>query len=413
MSLHRIRAACAALAGVLVSAALAPALAADKVVRIGAVQPMSGAYAAYAEEGQPVFDYVIRKINDAGGIKSMGGARIEVVLADDASQPSRTAAEARRLITQENVAMLVGTILSGQMLALAPVLDELKVPTLSWWAAGSQSPYLYSLGFPYDRGYAQTMADFADWLVKEKGYKLKTVALVYSNYEAGQQVNKYLAQRLKDKGFEVVGEVPLDIKAQDQTAAMLRLRSMKPDFTAGLLTPRDGQLLLRARHALNYHDSLFIGGTGGFADMSLWRDLGPDIAQATLTHNLFAMTGFSGNAKVPAVAAIIDEIKAHKLIPGEIGQAAIQAAQAALVVDQVLEAAGSDQPEKIAAALAKVNIPAGDPGLYLLKTGGLSFGPDRLAADGGAVMIQWTKDRRQEVVFPAGFATAQPRAVGQ
>ncbi|MGE4281571.1 MAG: ABC transporter substrate-binding protein [Magnetospirillum sp.] len=390
-----------------------PALAADKVVKIGAVQSMSGAYAAYAEEGQPVFDYLIQKINAEGGIKSMGGAKIELILADDSSQPARTAAEARRLITQENVSMLVGTILSGQMLALSPVLDELKVPALSWWAAGSKSPYIYSLGFPYDRGYAKTMADYADWLVKEKGYKLKTVAMVYSNYEAGQQVNKYLTERLKAKGFEIVGEVPLDVKAQDQTAAMVRLRSLKPDFTAGLLTPRDGQLLLRARHSLNYHDSLFLGGTAGFADMSLWRELGPDIAKATLTHNLYAMTGFATDAQMPALTAIIKEIKDKKLLKGDIGQAAIQAAQAAMVVQATLEAAGSTEPEKIAQAFSKVNIPAGDPRMFLLKADGLSFNDDRLLNDGGAVMIQWTEDRKQEVVFPKVFATTEPRPQGQ
>lgn len=390
-----------------------PAWAADKVVRIGSVQSMSGAYAAYAEEGQPVFDYMIRKINAAGGIKSLGGAKIEVIMADDASQPARTAAEARRLITQENVSMLVGTILSGQMLALSPVLDEMKVPTLSWWAAGSRSPYLYSLGFPYDRGYAKTMADYAEWLVKEKGYKLKTVAMVYSNYEAGQQVNRFLTERLKAKGFEIVGEVPLDVKAQDQTAAMVRLRSLKPDFTAGLLTPRDGQLLLRARYGLNYHDSLFLGGTAGFADMSLWRELGPDIAKATLTRNLFAMTGFATDAQMPALNAIIKEIKDNKLIPGDVGQAAIQAAQAALVVQAVLEAAGSTEPEKIAQAFAQVNIPAGDPRMYLLKADGLSFNEDRLLNDGGAVMIQWTEDRKQEVMFPKVFATGEPRPQGK
>lgn len=393
--------------------AAAPSWAADQVVKIGSIQSLSGAYSAYAEEGQPVFDYYIKKINASGGIKSMGGAKIEVILADDASQPARTAAEARRLITQDNVSMLVGTILSGQMLALSPVLDELKIPTLSWWAAGSKSPYLYSLGFPYDRGYAKTMADYADWLVKEKGYKLKTVAMVYSNYEAGQQVNKFLTERLKAKGFEIVGEVPLDVKAQDQTSAMVRLRSLKPDFTAGLLTPRDGQLLLRARHSLNYHDSLFLGGTAGFADMSLWRELGPEIATATLTNSLFAMTGFATDAQMPSLLAVIKEIKDHKLLHGDIGQAAIQAAQAAMVVQAVLETAGSTEPEKIAQAFATMNIPAGDPRLFLLKAEGLSFNEDRLLNDGSAVMIQWTPDRKQEVMFPKVFATNQPRPQGK
>src|SRR3984885_6409677 len=129
--------------------------AAGPVIRIGVINSMSGALAAYAQEGQPAFEYIGKKINAEGGIKSKGGATIELLLADDTSQPARTAAEARRLITEEKVQLLTGTILSAQMLALTPVLDELKMPTLSVWAGGSQSDYMFSLGYPYDRGYAQ------------------------------------------------------------------------------------------------------------------------------------------------------------------------------------------------------------------------------------------------------------------
>src|SRR6516225_9283228 len=98
-------------------------------IRIGVINSMSGGLSAYAQEGQPALEYMIKKINDAGGIKSKGGAKIELIQADDTSQPARTATEARRLITEEKVHLLTGTILSAQMLALTPVLDELKVPT--------------------------------------------------------------------------------------------------------------------------------------------------------------------------------------------------------------------------------------------------------------------------------------------
>ncbi len=242
------------------------AYAADtKVVRIGVIQPMSGNFAPYAQESEPAFEYIIKKINAEGGIKSMGGAKIELILADDASQGARTATEARRLATEENVAMIVGGLLSPQMLAVSPVLDELKIPALGMWSAGSKSEYLYALGFPYDRGYAATMANFLGWLAKDKGYPIKNVMLVYSNYEAGQLVNAALKERLPKLGFNIVGELALDIKAPDQTAAMLRIRSMKPDATAGLVTPRDGTLAasgalqheLQRRDLLRWHGRIF------------------------------------------------------------------------------------------------------------------------------------------------------------
>jgi len=385
--------------------------AAANVVRIGMIQSMSGPLSAYAQEGQPAFEYIIEKINAAGGIKSLGGAKIELVLADDASQPARTAAEARRLATEEGCAMLVGTILSAQMLALAPVLDELEVPTLSIWAGGSRSNQLFSLGFPYDRGYAQSMYDMVAWLRDKQGYALKTVVPAYSNYEAGQQTNKFLVEKLEAGGFKVIGDAPLDTKAQDQTSAMIRIRSMKPDLVMGLVTPRDGLLLHQARFNLSYHDSLFVGGTGGYSDLSLWRDLGPDIGKAVLTRNLFGMTGFSPGARMASMQAIVQELHGVKTIK-TIGQGAIQAAQAARVLQRTLEGAGSTARPALLAALSKVVIPPGDPDLYIAKPKGLAFGPDRMLTDGSAMFVQWQPDQTQEVVFPSEFAQNAPRPRG-
>lgn len=398
--------------GVLLGSVAAPfvrrAGAADSTIRIGVVNSMSGGLAAYAQEGQPAFEYIIKKINAEGGIKSKGGAKIELIQADDTSQPARTATEARRLITEEKVQLLTGTILSAQMLALTPVLDELKMPTLSVWAGGARSNYMFTLGYPYDRGYAQSMHDFVVFLRDSEKFKIKTAVMGYSNYEAGQQVNKFLHEKLKASGIEIIGEAPLDTKAQDQTSAMVRIRSLKPDVVVGLVTPRDGILLHQARYNLNYHGSIFCGGTGGYSDLSLWKDLGPEIGKAVLTKNLFGMTGFSPGAKVDSMQKIITELRDVAKLD-RIGQGAIQYAQAGRVLQQVLETSASLDSEALLAAFKKVNIPFGDPNLYVAKPKGLQFAEDRLLVDGSAMFIQWTPDQQQQVVFPKEFAQTAPR----
>ncbi len=399
--------------GMIVGSLAAPFIsrvsAAEPVIRVGVVNSMSGPLAAYAQEGQPAFEYVIKKINAEGGIKSKGGAKIELVLADDTSQPARTAAEARRLITEEKVQLLTGTILSAQMLALTPVLDELKMPTLSVWAGGSQSNYMFTLGYPYDRGYAQTINDFIISLRDDSKFAIKTAVMGYSNYEAGQQVNKFLTEKLKANGIEIIGEAALDIRAQDQTAAMIRIRSLKPDVVAGLVTPRDGILLHQARYNLNYHGSLFCGGTGGYTDLSLWKDLGPEIGKSVLTRNLFGMTGFSGGAKIDSMQKIIVELRDVAKLD-RIGQGAIQYAQAARILQQVLENAASLQSSALMDAFKAVDIPYGHPHLYVAKPKGLQFAEDRLPKDGSAMFVQWLPEQDQQVVFPKEFAQVPPRA---
>ncbi len=400
---------CAFLTFAMVIASGCGAFAEDNVVRIGVIQPMSGNWSGYAQEGQPAFEYIIKKINDEGGIKSLGGAKIQLFFADDGSQPARTAAEARRLITEEKVQLLTGTLLSAEALAVSPVIDEFKTPTLSIWSAEVKAQYMYSIGYPLDRSYAQTMAGFLEYLAKEKGFPIRNVAMVYSNYEAGQKTNKLLLEKVKAMGFNVVGEVPLDTKAQDQTAAVLRIRSLKPDATVGLVTPRDGTLLHQARYSLNYFDCVFIGGTGGFSDPILWKDLGREIGGVALTRDLFGMTGFSANANIPAVQNIVKELREHGGLKMQVGQAAIQGAQGARVIQQVLELAGSTDPQRIMEAFKKVNIPFGSPDLYFLKPKGLTFADDHGIADGTAAVIQWLPDQSQQIVYPPQFATAEPR----
>ncbi len=398
----------AALLGSVAAPFIRSTQAAGSTIRIGVVNSLSGGLAAYAQEGQPAFEYMIKKINDEGGIKSKGGAKIELVQADDTSQPARTATEARRLITEEKVQLLTGTILSAQMLALTPVLDELKVPTLSAWAGGSQSNYMFSLGYPYDRGYAQTMHDFVIWLRDDNKFSIKTAVMGYSNYEAGQQVNKFLTEKLKASGVEIIGEAALDTRAQDQTSAMVRIRSLKPDVVVGLVTPRDGILLHQARFNLNYHGSIFCGGTGGYSDLSLWKDLGPEIGKAVLTKNLFGMTGFSAGAKIDSMQKIIAELRDIAKLD-KIGQAAIQYAQAARVLQQALENATSLDSDALLDAFRKINIPYGDPNLYVSKPKGLQFADDRLLKDGSAMFIQWTPEQEQQVIYPKEFAQTVPR----
>jgi ABC-type branched-subunit amino acid transport system substrate-binding protein len=252
------------------------------------------------------------------------------------------------------------------------------------------------------------MHDFVVFLRDAEKFNIKTAVMGYSNYEAGQQVNKFLVEKLKASGISVIGEAPLDIRAQDQTSAMIRIRSLKPDVVVGLVTPRDGILLHQARYNLNYHGSIFCGGTGGYSDLSLWKDLGPEIGKAVLTKNLFGMTGFSPGAKIDSMQKVITELRDTAKLT-RIGQGAIQYAQAGRVLQQVLETSASLESDALLDAFKKVNIPFGDPNLYVAKPKGLQFAEDRLLKDGSAMFIQWTPEQQQQVIFPKEFAQTTPR----
>ncbi|MBN8940800.1 MAG: ABC transporter substrate-binding protein [Rhizobiales bacterium] len=395
-----------ATAGASLALVAAPAIRAQpRPIKIGMLQPMSGGMSTAGKQGQPAFEHVVRLINASGGIRKFGGAPVELVLADDATQPGRTATEARRLITQERVAMLSGLLHTPASLALAPVVDELKVPALSIGAGVIKANYQYSLGLPFERGYAQPTADFIAYLNRERGFAMKTAVMAFSNYEAGQQINTMLKPRLKEIGVEILDEVALDTRGQDHTAAMLRIRAKRPDLVIGFILPRDGVLLQQARHSLAYHDPVFF--SPGYGDISFWHDLSPEVGQAVLTRNLFALVSISPDTKIPALQALIADLGRQPQV--QMTSLALLAAQAARVMQVALEAAEAPEPEAIHQALARVHLQPGDPHLYLASPDGIRFGADRMMTTPYSVMVQWRPDKSQDVVYPAAFAGTTPR----
>ena len=403
MPLRRIVTICTALLAASLALAQEP-----EPLRIGLVQPMSGPLAAYGQETQPAIEALVRRINREGGIKSLGGAKIELILADDASQPARSATEVRRLIGDGRISVLAGGSITPQALAVGPVLDEHKVPMLSFFSGSSRSPYLFSLGLPYDRGYAENMVAFIRDLAARPGFSVKRVVTASSNYEAGQQITRFLTEKLKAAGFEVVGDVPLDTKATDFTPALLRIRSLKPDVVVGLQTQREILGLYRGRFDLQYFDPVFVSNLG-VADPSIWKDLGDAIATKTLLDASFGLALYAPTLKASSGSTLPRDIAADIGAKGGLGHFAIAAMQGSLVIKEAAERSASRDPARLHQAIASTALPFGHPGMILPREKGLSFAEDRLPVDSTTLIIQWNAERQLEAVFPPAFATAEPR----
>lgn len=382
-----------------------------KTIRVGMILPISGNLAQYAANMFPPFKFIVDRINAEGGIKSMNGARIELVVADNASGSAGTASEARRLVTQEKVSFIAGPLVTSEMLALVPVLDEYKVPAMSFTAGDSRSPYLFTMGLHYEKGYAAPPVDFLAHLVKQKWRDIRSVALVYSNYEAGQQIANFQEKLITAAGMKVAARIPVDRTAQDQTSTILRIKSAKPDAVTGLLLTREGVLMHQARANLRYNDTTFVGCGAGYADVTLWHELGPKVAEQVLTRNLFATNGFVAGIDLPAAKELLVELQREidaKKMQGPIGHYQVWGAQAARVLQAALELAGSDDREALTAAFRKVRIADGSPVLYLPRKE-LAFGSDNCLTDQTALALQWETDGSQKALWPARFSRGEPR----
>ena len=86
---------------------------AQEEVRIGVLSPLTGPAAKFGEIQRSTLTIAAEDVNNAGGIESLGGAKITLVFGDTRGEPDTGVTEAERLITNEDVHAIVGAFQSG------------------------------------------------------------------------------------------------------------------------------------------------------------------------------------------------------------------------------------------------------------------------------------------------------------
>lgn len=124
-TLTRSLALCAALA----AAGAAQAQDRPAALGVGVFTFLSGPAAAYGMPGRQGADLIIEQMNAAGGI---GGVPIAPIYVDEAQGAQGVIAEYRRLAEQGSVQAMIAALSSGNCLALAPVVEQLEMPTIAW-----------------------------------------------------------------------------------------------------------------------------------------------------------------------------------------------------------------------------------------------------------------------------------------
>jgi branched-chain amino acid transport system substrate-binding protein len=79
-----------------------------KEILVGVVMPFSGPAAVDGKINFQGIELAVDEINAQGGVKSLGGAKIKLVIGDSAGDPSTAAREAERLIAAETVVAVIG-----------------------------------------------------------------------------------------------------------------------------------------------------------------------------------------------------------------------------------------------------------------------------------------------------------------
>jgi branched-chain amino acid transport system substrate-binding protein len=235
-------------AGAAIIAAPGLARAQAPVVKLGILQPVTGALAQDGEYGRLGAQLAIDEINKAGGIKSLGGAMIEMVFGDARSNPEAGTQEVEKMHA-EGVSAIVGGFASPICLAASQAASRYDI---AYAVDVGVSDQIVSRGlkntFRFGPGFGAVTRAAIENLVKlndAAGKPAKTVVLVHEDGLFGTGLAKLMNDRLSALGFQILETIPHPTPARDMSNVALRIRALNPD----LVIPSSyyGEFVLLAR----------------------------------------------------------------------------------------------------------------------------------------------------------------------
>jgi branched-chain amino acid transport system substrate-binding protein len=202
-------------------------------IKLGILQPVTGALAQDGEYGRLGAEIAINEINAAGGIKSMGGARIQMVFGDARSNPEGGTAEVERM-QSEGVAAIVGGFASPICLAASQAASRYDIPYIVDVGVSDQ---IVNRGlkntFRLGPGFGTVTTAALDNLAKlndAAGKPAKTVVVVHEDGLFGSGMAKLMQAELPKRGFEILETIAHPTPSRDMSNVALRIRSLNPDL---------------------------------------------------------------------------------------------------------------------------------------------------------------------------------------
>jgi branched-chain amino acid transport system substrate-binding protein len=330
-------------------------LAAGEVL-IGEILPLSGGVASLGSQLKVGAEIAIDEINAEGGIKSMKGAKLKLVLGDSKSTPDGGAAETERLITREKVSVLLGSYQSGVVFPSTEVAERYKTP---WVVNMGVKDEITDRGFKYVFRVCnkasfdiKEMVDAVDLFKKETGNGPKTFALLYEGTDWGRSSAGFIKKLYVAKGYKMLTDESYQPGVLDFTSQILKIKAAKPDMLiVCAYTPEHillNKQLLEQRFSVPF--GLWSVGAGS-EDSAMYKALNKEAVQYMFVQDDWDVTA---NTK-PWYKAFNDKVKSKQ---GGLDTTSANALgySTIYVVKDALERAGSADRLKLRNALAATDI---------------------------------------------------------
>ncbi len=325
----------------------------EKVIKIGFIGPLTGDVKTFGTSTQNAFLLAIKEHNN-----TVAGYTIQTVIGDDANTATQATAVATKLITQDKVSAIVGSVTSSCTIPISVVCEQYKVPFVTPTATNpkvtmdpDRKTYAFRACFidPFQGTVGATFA--------VNNLKAKTAAALYdqgNDYSVG--LKDFFSQSFTKLGGQMLDTEAYTKNDTDFSAQLTKIAALKPDVL--YLPDYYQKVSLIGKQARDKGiKAVFMGGDG-------WDS--SDLDWATMDGGYFS-NHYSADDPSPQVQSWVKDYQtAYGSKPDALGTLAYDATN--LVLGGITNAASTD-PTKIRDAIQNLKD-------FQTVTGKISFGAD-------------------------------------
>jgi branched-chain amino acid transport system substrate-binding protein len=368
-------------------------------IYIGGIHPLTGGLAADGIQMDNAIQMALDELNEAGG--ALGGVEFAYLGADSTGAAEVGQTEAERLIGEGAVAIIC-CFQSAVTSNVAAISEREGVPLVIDVAVADAI---------LDQGYAYTFrlqpnatsmgvngAQFLKDLAENSGTEINSVVYLFEGTTGfGDSVRAAFVEEAANLGIEVLDEIgyaPFEVT--DLTTEMTRINSLEPDALVVTGYYNDGLLAARNAEEVGLDVKVVYGIAQGTYDQPQFVADAGDLAEC------FYDSNYHWDASDPAAQEVRDRFES--IYGEEMRTSAVLAYQAAYIIADAIERAGSADPAAIRDALAETNY----ADHILPYSGAISFddtGENNVASP----VVMQVQDGAVVQVWPTDLAEAEPQ----
>jgi len=359
-------------------------------VNIGGLYPVTGSFAQIGQGCVNAAKLAVQMVNEAGGIKSLGGAPLNLIVSDVQSDTTVTRTETDRLINAYKLSAIHGCFASALTLIASEVAERAKMPLLTGSSSDQLNKNRRYTFTPFSRAsqFAEAQLQMSR-LVSDS----PKVAVIFENTAFGTSTSNGLREQASGQGVEVVMFEPYSAGLTDASPLINKVRASGANMLFPVSYLNDLILIIRAIRQ-NELKIAINGGSGGFVIPDFYKNVG------SVGEGLLGVAHW--NHDVNADARKVNEN--YKKQYGEFlfEYAGGLVAQTFMIAD-ALERAASTDPQKVRDALSTLDVSSGYAAMG--PGGKVKFGPNGKNIYAHPVGVQW-QHGDLATVFPKEDARA-------